>query len=386
MLFCRRGDFIKQIMSGIYVHFPFCKKKCLYCNFYSVGKLADKERYLEALLQEIGRTCDYLPERKIQTLYFGGGTPSLFAIEELAAVIEALKRAYAFSNRLEFTLEANPEQLTKEYLIGLKSLGINRLSIGVQAFRDDILRLLGRRHDAARALQSIHDAAAAGFDNLSIDLIYGIFARSDGDWEQELRQAVELPISHLSAYSLTVEENTLLYQKIKNGTLPPVDDDKAVRDYHALLKIVEAAGFEQYEISNFSRNGKISRHNWGYWTQQPYLGLGAAAHSYNLHERKWNVSDIGKYIEACNQGTPCDESEKLTDSDKFNEYVLLGLRTRKGLDLEEMSQRFGEGKANMVREQCEKLDAGLCRRDGRNISLTAEGLLYADKIAMDLFD
>lgn len=373
-------------MSGIYIHFPFCKKKCLYCNFYSVGRLSEKGRYMDALLKEIQLTRDYLPGREIQTLYFGGGTPSLFDIDELARVVEVLEKEYRFSDQLEFTMEANPEQLTKAYLRGLKSLGINRLSIGVQSFQDQILQLLGRRHDAARALQSVEDAAAIGFSNLSIDLIYGIFARSDGEWEEEVRQAASLPIVHLSAYSLTVEENTLLYRKIKNGTLPPLDEEKAVRDYHLLLQIIENEGFMQYEISNFARDGKISRHNWGYWTQQPYLGLGAAAHSYNLTERKWNVNDIETYINACHNGLTCSEKETLTPSDQFNEYLLLGLRTRKGIDINEISARFGDEKARKVQEHCSKLEASLCRWDGNVFSLTSEGLLYADRIAVEMFD
>ncbi|MBO4232303.1 MAG: radical SAM family heme chaperone HemW, partial [Bacteroidales bacterium] len=268
-------------MSGIYVHFPFCKRKCIYCNFYSVSREELKSRYLEALSHEIELRADELRGDTVETLYFGGGTPSLCTIDELVAVAQKLRSAFIFAPEPEFTVEANPEQLTTGYLRGLRKIGVNRLSIGVQSFDDEILAMLGRTHSAATAKAALENAFATGFDNVSIDLIYGIAARQPGQWRQELKEAFSHPITHLSAYSLTVEENTLLHRKIRNGALPPLNEDCAVDDYWTLIYEAGNHSFEQNDITNFARDGKISRHNSAYWAHTPYLGLGAAAHSFN---------------------------------------------------------------------------------------------------------
>ncbi len=345
-----------------------------------------KEKYIQALLREMEIRKDFLQGAPIQTLYFGGGTPSLLTTEELEMVISQLHKHHHFSKDLEFTLEANPDQLSIDYLKKLKSLGINRLSIGIQSFDNTILTLLGRTHDSETAKAAIENALTIGFDNLSIDLIYGISARGKGQWEKDVLTACHYPISHLSCYSLTVEENTLLNQKIKNGQIQPIDDDLSVNDFWTLLRISREEGFEQYEISNFARNQKISKHNFSYWTDTPYLGMGASAHSYNGLKRSWNTSNIKQYIDSWKRGERLYEEELLSLEDHFNEYVLLGLRTYKGINLNEIEQRFGTRLKEQVRNCFQKIDANLFYQKENTYILSDIGKLNADHIAMLLFE
>lgn len=368
-------------MSGIYVHFPFCKSKCIYCNFYSVATLQQKPAYLAALAREIEARADFFGTAEIDTLYFGGGTPTLLTISELEDVINKIRRHFSLSSNLEFTIEANPEQLSASYTKELKMLGINRLSIGVQSFNDEILQLLRRQHSAEEAKRAIENARAAGFNNLSIDLIYGIYKRDNSLWQSELATAFALPIEHLSAYSLTVEENTLLAKKIHKAQLPPISDEQAVGEFEILLEIASVAGFEQYEMSNFAKNGCYSRHNFSYWQGTPYLGLGAAAHSYNgSNERRWNAANLAQYIE--NQHF---ESEILSEDDQFNEYILLRLRTKLGVNLAEIEAKFGAEKRQIVADYFQKLDKKYFEEKSNYLILSNLGKLFADKIAMDIF-
>ena len=282
-------------------------------------------------------------------------------------------------------MEANPEQLTPEYLQSIKSLGINRLSIGVQSFDDEILRLLNRRHTAAEAVIAVNNAADAGFTNLSIDLIYDIAFRTKEMWESDLRTALSLPICHLSAYSLTVEENTILARQVAGGKPFVPDECNTERDYNLLLELTEAAGFEQYEISNYAKNGTISRHNYAYWTRTPYLGLGASAHSYCGNTRRWNVANLRQYIDGMLRGEPVRESEILTPDDQYNEYVLLRLRTNAGLNLDELSTLFGEEYKKRFLKQLETVNRDYFILKEYQICLTRTGRLFADAVAMELF-
>ena len=260
-------------MAGIYIHFPFCRAKCIYCNFYSIANLKYKNDFIDALMKEIALRKEYLKSEIIHTLYLGGGTPSLFSITELSEIKKQLDYFFTLSPDLEFTIEANPDQLNLDYLKSLKELGINRLSIGIQSLNNHILKILRRSHTAEVALQSINNALKAGFENISVDLIYGIFEREDKEWSGELEKIFSYPISHLSAYSLTVEENTLLNKKIATKEYAYPTEEKAIRDFTLLLDAARNAGFEQYEISNFAKNGQFSRHNFSYWQGVPYLGL-----------------------------------------------------------------------------------------------------------------
>ena len=372
-------------MAGIYVHFPFCKQKCIYCNFYSVASQKDKAAYWDALCQEIVGTTDFLPTNNIDTLYFGGGTPSLCSPAELERIIKEIQKYYFFNGNFEFTMEANPEQLTPEYLQDIKSLGINRLSIGVQSFDDEILRLLNRRHTAEEAVRAVENAAEAGFSNLSIDLIYDIAYRTKAMWERDLQKAFSLPISHLSAYSLTVEENTILARQIANGKEFVPDECDTERDYALLIEQTEKAGFAQYEISNFAKGGMVSRHNSAYWNRTPYLGLGVSAHSFCGNIRRWNVANLRQYIDGMLRGEPVREKETLSSDDQYNEYVLLQLRTDAGLDLDELTRLFGTDYKNLFIKQLENIKTNYYLKKDNRVQLSYTGRLFADAVAMELF-
>ena len=372
-------------MSGIYIHIPFCRRKCLYCAFYSVALLSKKQDYLDALYTEIEGTLDFLPSRHIETIYLGGGTPTLLSIGELEQIVTKLRRHYVLSSDYECTIEANPEQLNKTYLKDLLSIGINRISIGVQSFNDNTLQFLGRRHNAEEALEAVHLAEAAGFDNVSIDLIYGISQRQAGEWEADLQKALSIPIQHLSCYALTNEENSILWRKIKQHQLPDMDEDLANKEFHTLLHLAREKGFEQYEISNFARNGQISRHNSAYWSGEPYLGLGPSAHSFDGKTRKWNVSNLMQYIDDIATGNFSSDSETLTLDDRYNEYIMLGLRTAKGIDLEEIKTKFGQEYRKLAEQQLLQVNPAHYLYKGNNICLTDEGKFFADGIAASLF-
>ena len=309
----------------------------------------------------------------------------MLKVEEILQVLNKLQDYYSFDPLLEFTFEANPEQLSVDYLSELKRLGVNRLSIGVQSFDDKILSLLNRKHTAADAKKTIDNAIMVGFGNISIDLIYGISERNDDMWKKELLTAFSFPITHLSAYSLTVEENTLLYHKIKKNEMPRLNDECAVNNYKLLIKMSKEADFENYEISNFARDKMISRHNFAYWQGIPYLGLGPSAHSYNRKSRQWNVSNIRQYIESVNAGVvPC-ESEVLTLSMKYNEYVMLRLRTSLGVNLDALKNEFGDGFCRHFIDKFSKIEKSHYTFEDNGFVLTEEGKLYADRIASALF-
>ena len=372
-------------MSGIYIHIPFCRRKCLYCAFYSVALLSRKQDYIDALYTEIEGTLDFLPSRHIETVYLGGGTPTLLSIRELENILTKIRKHYILAPDHECTIEANPEQLNKTYLKDLLSIGINRISIGVQSFNDETLRFLGRKHNAEEAEAAVHLAAAAGFDNISIDLIYGISQRQAGEWEVDLHKASSLSIQHLSCYALTNEENSLLWRKIKQQQLPGIDEDLANKEFHTLLQIARQNGFEQYEISNFARNGQISRHNSAYWSGEPYLGLGPSAHSFDGKTRKWNVSNLMQYIDDAATGNFSGDSETLSLNDRYNEYIMLGLRTAKGIDLEEIVTKFGQKYRNLAEQQLQQVNPTHYLRQGDNISLTDEGKFFADGVSETMF-
>ena len=345
----------------------------------------DKAAYWDALCQEIVGTTDFLPTNNIDTLYFGGETPSLCSPAELERIIKEIQKYYFFNGNFEFTMEANPEQLTPEYLQDIKSLGINRLSIGVQSFDDEILRLLNRRHTAEEAVRAVENAAEAGFSNLSIDLIYDIAYRTKAVWERDLQKAFSLPISHLSAYSLTVEENTILARQIANGKEFVPDECDTERDYALLIEQTEKAGFAQYEISNFAKGGMVSRHNSAYWNRTPYLGLGASAHSFCGNTRRWNVANLRQYIDGMLRGEPVREKETLSSDDQYNEYVLLQLRTNAGLDLDELTRLFGTDYKNLFIKQLENIKTNYYLKKDNRVQLSYTGRLFADAVAMELF-
>lgn len=372
-------------MAGIYIHFPFCLQKCVYCSFYSVASMQRREEYWTALFQEMELRKDFLSDNQYDTLYIGGGTPSLCTPAELERLLEKIHQNFKIKENAECTIEANPEQLTPDYLSALKSLGFNRLSIGVQSFDDDILQLLNRRHDAATALAAVENAHAAGFDNLSIDLIYDIAYRTAAMWRQELSTALSLPIVHLSCYSLTVEENTLLARRVREGQPYLPEEADTERDFLILREMTAKAGFAQYEISNFAKEGRISRHNHAYWTGEPYLGLGPAAHSYRAPVRQWNVADLKRYVAGMACGEPDIEKEVLTPAQQYDEFVLLRLRTREGIPLQELEKKFGAGRKQQLLKQLQQVNPAHYVADTETVRLTEAGLLFADAVAGELF-
>lgn len=371
---------------GIYIHVPFCRSKCIYCGFYSVANTQQKETYLSALHQEIDLRANYIQGHVLRTVYFGGGTPSLLNSQELTDILAHLRQRFSFAYLEEITLEANPEQLTPEYCKALRSLGINRLSIGVQSFQDHVLQFMGRKHTAKEAVCAVHNAQEAGFDNISIDLIYGVAERNDEQWSEDLATAFSLNIRHLSCYALTPEENSILYKQIENHRHAPVDDEQAARQYDILQQALPHSGFTQYEVSNFAKPGFESKHNSSYWNHTPYLGLGPSAHSFDGRSRQWNSANITQYCKDIQNGDTWAGSEDLEKTDLYNEHILLGLRTREGLSLKDIEDKYGKERVDELLEYFDnRIPESQYEKTASTLRLTAEGLWFADGIAEDAF-
>lgn len=379
-------------MAGIYIHIPFCKQKCHYCNFFSRVSLETKTGLLEALFDEILRQKDYLGEHPVSTIYFGGGTPSLLSELEIGKILEALNRYYPVSPYAEITLEANPDDLNPGLLRAYKNCGVNRFSLGIQSFSDADLLFLGRRHDASTAIRAIHDILEAGFAYLSIDLIYGIPGMSLQHWEKNLEVFFSFKLHHLSAYALTLEPKTTLDLMIRNKKMPAPDEEETIRHFRLLMKTMAENGFEHYEISNFAKEGQYSRHNSNYWKGVPYLGLGPSAHSYNGGSRRWNVSALKEYIRKLSVGLWYEE-ETLTPVQKYNEYVMTSLRTMWGCDSKKiirdfpgLTDRKGLALADLFRKQARLLiEKKLLVESSGIYYLTETGKFFADGVAADLF-
>ena len=365
-------------MAGIYIHIPFCNSKCAYCGFYSIPSQKRKAEFLEALKLEMVSRKDYLHGETVETIYFGGGTPSILKVEEIENLLGLIQEYYSVEANAEITLEANPDTLSMEYLQGLRAIGINRLSIGIQSFFDDDLRYLSRRHDAGHARQCIQLAKDAGFDNISIDLIYGLPTSNADQWSRNLDLFFELEIPHLSAYALTLEPNSILTKQIEMGKTLPVNEEDAVRDYEVLCRRAAENGYLHYEISNFCKPRKHSRHNSSYWFGIPYAGFGPSAHSFDGTSRQWNVASLERYGES--------EREALSPEQIYDEYVMLRLRTLWGIDLKYMKREMGERFSDYCERQAEPLIAeGRLSRTREFLYLNDEQMLFADGVAEALF-
>jgi oxygen-independent coproporphyrinogen-3 oxidase len=327
-------------MAGIYIHIPFCSQKCGYCDFYSIIRLTQKDDFVSALLKEIIQRKGELQSEKIETIYFGGGTPSLLEISDLKKILFALEQSFDLSVVKEKTIEVNPDDINEAYSKGLIDIGFNRLSMGIQSFNNRILTFMNRRHNANQAIEAVELAQKAGFKNISIDLIYGIPNLEKDNWQKSLQQAIELNIQHISAYHLTFEPGTPFYKKLKRGEISEIHDDDSVQQYKMLVEALKTAGFDDYEISNFCKPGYQSKHNSNYWTGKSYLGLGPSAHSFNGYQRRWNISDVAEYIQALNTNSLYFEKEELSEKDRYNEVIMLGLRTRVGVDITKINNRF----------------------------------------------
>ena len=387
-------------MSGIYIHIPFCKSKCGYCGFYSLPSLKLKDSFLEALKTEIKARKDYLHGETVNTIYFGGGTPSLLSIKEIGALIHLINTTYPVATNAEITLEANPDTLSLEYLKGLRQLGINRLSIGIQSFFDNDLKYLCRRHDSQHAHQCIVWAKQAGFSNISIDLIYGLPTSNAEQWNKNLDIFFAYGLPHLSAYALTLEPNAILTKQIELGKALPVNDEDALRDYDILCRRAEENGYLHYEISNFCRRGMHSKHNASYWFGTPYAGFGPSAHSFDGTSRQWNVNSVEKYIDARRETArlqdpivpcpevprPVSEKETLTQEQHYNEYIMLRLRTHWGIDLKWLKREMGEQFYSYCEKQAQTLIAqGRLSQTREFLYLTDQQMLFADTVAEELF-
>ena len=386
-------------MSGIYLHIPFCKSKCAYCNFFSLVTEKKMDDYVSALKKEIINRKSYLGDDVVKTIYFGGGTPSLLPIKYVEEILELLHENYNIISNPEVTLEINPDTIDKDKMMALKHLGVNRMSVGIQSFNDDDLRYLGRRHDSRHALQVLDDLSGVGFDRITLDLIYGMPTLTEEKWNHNLDIFFSTGISHLSAYALTVEPKTILGQKIEKEELQEVSEEDTIRHYNILVERTKENGFEHYEISNFAKEGCRSQHNSIYWQDVKYLGLGPSAHSYDGDSRQWNVSNLTKYIQFVNADIDTDtdadtdtdmgryyEREILSKEDKFNEYVMTSLRTSWGCNVDKIERDYGKSYAHNFLKNIKKyLDSGIMLVKDNSFILTDEGMLFADGIAADLF-
>ena len=328
-------------MDGIYIHIPFCRQACRYCDFYFSVSLQHLDPFVEALLEEIRLKGENNPGRPLESLYLGGGTPSLLSGPHLEKIINAIHKYYSFHENPEWTIECNPDDLNLDRVKNLGRLGFNRLSIGIQSFHDRDLELMRRSHNAAQAEASVRLASSGGFENITMDLIYGIPGQSITEWEENIEKALSLPVSHLSAYHLTFEVGTVFDHWRKKGRLLPVLEEESVNQYTILREKLLSAGFDHYELSNFARDGMVSKHNLLYWSGASYLGFGPSAHSYDGVGRSWNISSLKEYIEGIMQGKEIDEKEQLTSKEKYHDYLITSLRTKLGADPAYIEEAFG---------------------------------------------
>lgn len=374
-------------MAGVYVHIPFCASRCSYCDFFSTLRLDEVGHdYVEALIAEARLRKAELNGKPVKTLYMGGGTPSQLPLPLLARLIDGLKATLDLNAVEEFTLEANPDDVTPEWCAAVRALGVNRVSMGVQSFQDAVLRLVGRRHTARQAIDAVASLRHAGIDNISIDLIYGLPGQTLETWAESVRQAVDLRPQHISAYGLTYEPGTRLWQQRECGEVVEASEDQYLDMYRVLVGMLQMAGYEHYEISNFALPGYRSRHNSSYWNETPYLGLGAAAHSYDGTMRRSNPADLFGYIRRITSGQPACQVEDLAWWERYDERVMLGLRTADGVDAHRLRSDFGDKAwAHFVSEARRHIDAGnmICTDDGRYI-LTSEGIVLSDSVMRDL--
>lgn len=373
-------------MAGIYLHIPYCKQKCHYCDFHFSTNLVGKNKMVQAICAELDLRKDYLSGEVVNTIYFGGGTPSLMSQIEFQDIIDTIKSKYTLGADPEVTVECNPDDLSLQKLIELKNIGVNRLSIGIQSFDEAILKKMNRAHNELEARTCVEMAKSVGFENITIDLIYGLPNTNSTYWNTQVIEVLNLGVQHVSAYCLTIEHKTVFGQLHRNGDLQLPEDEESAKQFDYLVQTLAANGFEQYEISNFAKDGYISKHNSAYWLNQKYLGVGPSAHSFNRIERGWNISNNAKYVKEIEAGQLPYEIEVLTPKDKFNDYILTRLRTKWGIELEVIDEMLYEMPSNQFKAELSKHLAlsNLTDKAG-TIVLSNQGKFIADKIAADLF-
>lgn len=374
-------------MAGIYFHIPFCKQACHYCDFHFSTSLKQKDALLDAMRKEIRMQAGYLQGQTVESLYFGGGTPSLLGAVEIMGLLEEVDAHFALGTDLEVTLEANPDDLDTQKLSAYRQhTPINRFSVGIQSFHEEDLRWMNRAHTAAEAETVLYRLQDAGYDNLTADLIYGFPLLSDEKWEANMGKLVEFGIPHISAYSMTVEGRTALASFIRNGRERGMDDEQSARQFLRLVEVLRAAGYDQYEISNFAQPGHIARHNTNYWKSVPYLGIGPSAHSFDGRTRQWNIRNNARYLKSLGADELPFELERLSTTDRLNEYIMTALRTKWGISLPYVEEHFAIEQAERIqREVASFVAKGEAVRDANAIRLTDKGKLMADHIAATLF-
>ncbi|MCC8154981.1 MAG: radical SAM family heme chaperone HemW [Tannerellaceae bacterium] len=372
-------------MAGLYIHIPFCAKRCIHCDFFSNTDMSYKTSYLEALVKEMQLRKDYLSDSLIKTIYLGGGTPSQLSPGDLRQLLDAVYRNFSIGEMPEITLEVNPDDITQAYIKELRKLPVNRISMGIQSFQDDELKFLNRRHTSEQAIQAVKNLQANGYTNISIDLIYGLPNQSRANWSANVMQALALQVPHISAYHLMYEEGTTLYRLKEQGKVIPTHEEDSLEAFHYLITTLRENGYQQYEISNFARPGFIARHNSSYWTGAQYLGLGPSAHSYNGINRQWNISSLPDYIKGIAKNKPVVETEQLNPETCYNDLVITGLRTSWGLDLTTVKERFGTQLSAYCYRQAQKyIQQNLMIEENSILTLTPEGIFISDTIMSDL--
>lgn len=371
-------------MAGIYIHIPFCKTRCVYCDFYKETDESKIKVFAEALCAEALRRKNEVTE-PVKTVYFGGGTPSRLDNQAFAEIFETLFSHFPIEEDAEITLEANPDDLSEEYIHLLRKLPFNRISIGIQSFDDGELKFLSRRHSARQAIQAVKLCRQAGFENISIDLMYGLPGQTPGMWEKSLRQACELDVWHISAYHLIYEKQTRLYALLQKGSVRPVTDEASTEMFSMLIDTLAQNGFEHYEISNFAKSKKYSIHNTSYWKNEKYIGLGPSAHSYDGENRSWNIASLEKYITAIQSGELLQETEKLTFTQKYNEFILTGLRTMWGVDLNLLKEKFGQELFDYCLQNARKfIREGFLVSKDNSLIMNRKGIFISDGIMSEL--
>ena len=384
MVFCSLNRIFAPKMAGIYVHIPFCKSRCIYCGFYSTTGLDLRQRYVDAVCREIS-----IRGTEASTIYLGGGTPSQLTIQQLRQIFEALYIYNKVEKDTEVTIEVNPDDITEEFAKALTTLPVNRISMGIQTFDDQRLHFLRRRHTSDQAVNAVKTLRHAGFQNISIDLMYGFPDETLEEWMSDLSQAIALNVEHISTYCLMIEEDTPLYRQFQQGHIVEPDEELERQMYEVLIDQLQTAGYEHYEISNFARTGYRSRHNSSYWTGIPYIGIGAAAHSYDLMSRSWNVADIHQYIEGMERGERVYEEEVLDDDTRYNDTITVALRTKEGINLSQLTKEYHDYLIKNARRYIddgllELKDVGDSSSQTPHLRLTRRGLFVSDMVMSDL--
>lgn len=370
----------------IYLHVPFCARRCIYCDFYSTTLSEEvRKQYVKAAQRELKERVSYLPSSHIRTIYLGGGTPSQLSTEEIASLLDCIRAYYNVASDAEITLECNPDDITQAFAQTIKEIGINRVSLGVQSFDDEILHLLNRRHDAREAEEAVKTLYENGLNNISIDLIYGLPRQDVASFSTDLSKAFSLPIKHLSSYALSVEKGTALAKRIEEKALEVASEETFVKEYTLLMEQAEKHGFIHYEISNFALQGFESKHNSGYWDGTPYLGIGPGAHSFDGTDRRYNLPQLLDYIQQSEQGIFPHQTELLKDYERYNEWIFTSLRTSKGLSLLHTERRYGhEGLNYLLKNAQPHISSGRIIKEDNHLKIARDSIMVSDDIICDL--